>query len=1119
MALRISRRNAKGLQSAHRDFIILCAFAILVLALAVGFDIFDRFTHWYVQQEEPWELEEILVVIFVLSFGFGIFSYRRWKELSREVIERERVESDLREKSEWIRVLMDTLPNPLFYKDANGRYVGCNKAFEDFLGTFRAEIIGRDVYGLDRHHEFADKVKAKDEELFRNPGLQIYEWVITNRHGEPRNVLVHRATLSDPEGRVSGIVGIIVDITDHKRVESALRESETRWQYAIEGAGDGLWDWNVQTNEVFFSRHWKEMLGFEDQEIGTSPDEWDKRIHPEDKERVFADLNMHLNGHTATFDSEHRLLCKDGAYKWILDRGKVISRSKDGKPVRMIGTHSDIDHRKKVQAALEESEKRLRRAEEVAHFGNWEYHLDSGQVRTSDGARLIYGLDGSEDPADVFKIPLPEFRAMLEDALRGLVAEGKPYNVEFKIRRPTDGKIVHIHSMAEYSEEKRIVFGVIQDVTESREAKLALEDEYLRRRILFEQSRDGIAVIDDTGGLFEANAKYAEMLGYSMEELRDLYVWDWDVRWSREELEKQIRSIDVSGAFFETLHRRKDGTIYDVEISANAAVFSGRKLVFCVCRDISQRKATENALRESDAFIKVIIENLPIGLAVNFVQPARKLAYMNDYFPRYYRTTREALADPDCFWEVVYQEPEFRESLKKRVMDDCASGDPDRMFWPNIPISREGEETFYVSARNIYIPDRRLMLSIVWDVTGQVRADEERKRLEERLRRAEKMEAMGTMAGGVAHDLNNVLGIIVGYSEMLLYDLDESSPESSLAQEIHKGGQRAAAIVQDLLTLARRGVPSTRVMNLNKVLMDCQKSPEFKKLCSFHPKVRVNTDFEPNLLNIGGSSVHLEKSFMNLVANAAESMESGGVITVTTRNQYLDKPVVGYDEVKEGDYVVLSISDEGEGIAPGDLERIFEPFYTRKVMGRSGTGLGLAVVWGTVKDHNGYINVESVPGEGTTFTLFFPVTREEQTPEQISISVSEYMGKGETILVVDDIREQRELAAAMLKKMNYNVTSFSSGEEAVEYLKHHEVDLVVLDMIMEPGMDGLNTYAAMSEIHPGQKAIIVSGFAETDRVSSAQSLGAGAYVKKPYVLEKLALAVRQELDGVRRAQR
>jgi CheY-like chemotaxis protein len=181
-------------------------------------------------------------------------------------------------------------------------------------------------------------------------------------------------------------------------------------------------------------------------------------------------------------------------------------------------------------------------------------------------------------------------------------------------------------------------------------------------------------------------------------------------------------------------------------------------------------------------------------------------------------------------------------------------------------------------------------------------------------------------------------------------------------------------------------------------------------------------------------------------------------------------------------------------------------------MGRSGTGLGLAVVWGTVKDHDGYINVQSEEGKGSTFTLYFPATRQDISVEALAVSASAYMGRGESILIVDDVKGQRDLAAEILQNLNYNVASVSSGEEAVMYLKEHHVDLMVLDMIMDPGMDGLDTYRSVLEIHPKQKAIIVSGFSETDRVSTAQKLGAGAYMRKPYIIEKLGLSVRKELD-------
>jgi signal transduction histidine kinase/CheY-like chemotaxis protein len=262
-----------------------------------------------------------------------------------------------------------------------------------------------------------------------------------------------------------------------------------------------------------------------------------------------------------------------------------------------------------------------------------------------------------------------------------------------------------------------------------------------------------------------------------------------------------------------------------------------------------------------------------------------------------------------------------------------------------------------------------------------------------------------------------------------------------------------------------------------------------------------------------GSSVHLSKTVMNLVSNAAEAMPDGGKIKIATENRYIDQPIAGYDDVKEGDYVVLTVTDCVIGIPKDEIGRIFEPFYTKKVMGRSGTGFGMAVVWGTVKDHNGYIHIESKEGLGTAFKLYFPVTRIPKNGEENPTSINDYKGNGETILVVDDVEEQRTIASKFLKHLGYTVETASSGEEAVEYMDSNGADLVVLDMIMPPGIDGFETYKQLIARHPDQKAIIASGFSETDRVKKAQHLGAGRYVKKPYTMEKIGLAVKAELGN------
>ena len=411
-------------------------------------------------------------------------------------------------------------------------------------------------------------------------------------------------------------------------------------------------------------------------------------------------------------------------------------------------------------------------------------------------------------------------------------------------------------------------------------------------------------------------------------------------------------------------------------------------------------------------------------------------------------------------------------------------------------------------------PDKRFLYTqgIARDITERKLLEAERQKLEERLHNSEKIEALGAVAGGVAHDLNNVLGVLVGYSELILELIPDGNPMRKYADAILKSSEMGATIVQDLLTLARRNVPVSKVFDLNSIIANFIKTPVFEKLQRYHPLVSFRTDLAGDLSRVKGSPVHLEKTVMNLISNASEAISGRGEVTIRTENRYLDRAVRGYADVRPGEYAILSISDTGEGIAPANLDRIFEPFFTKKAMGRSGTGLGLAVVSETVKDHKGYIDVQSEEGRGSTFTLYFPVTRQHLSEPLPKTDVEQYLGRGESILVVDDVDEQQEVAASMLTRLGYQVQTVSSGEEALAYLQAHEVDLLVLDMIMAPGIDGLETYRQARAIRPEQKAIIVSGCPESDRVAQAGELGPAAYVQKPYILEKIGLTIRHQLQ-------
>ncbi len=432
----------------------------------------------------------------------------------------------------------------------------------------------------------------------------------------------------------------------------------------------------------------------------------------------------------------------------------------------------------------------------------------------------------------------------------------------------------------------------------------------------------------------------------------------------------------------------------------------------------------------------------------------------------------------------------------------------------NVNILKNGENAWISwSNKAVFDKDGNLseILCVGSDITERKMAEEEKRKLEMQLQRSQKMEAIGMLAGGVAHDLNNILSGVVSYPEILLMEVPEGSSMRKSLEVIKRSGEKAAAIVQDLLTLARRGVNISNTVNLNTVIREFIRSPECNRILEYHGNVRCELQLDPDLMNILGSEVHLSKTLMNLMSNAAEAMIKGGVVIVATENRYVDAPVHGYDLIEEGEYAVMTVSDTGVGISPEDLKRIFEPFYSKKVMGRSGTGLGMAVIWSTVKDHQGYIDVRSTVGKGTCFELYFPITRRGLDDTDARDSLDALRGN-EKILVIDDVDDQREIARRLLEKLGYTVDVAACGEDAVKYLGESGADLILLDMIMDPGIDGLETYRRILEIRPGQKAIIVSGFSESDRVKETLELGAGSYVKKPYRLHDMARAIRSELD-------
>lgn len=505
-------------------------------------------------------------------------------------------------------------------------------------------------------------------------------------------------------------------------------------------------------------------------------------------------------------------------------------------------------------------------------------------------------------------------------------------------------------------------------------------------------------------------------------------------------------------------------------------------------------------LKKSEERYRTLLDSSPDPIVVNDING--DVTYVNSAFTSIFGWTGEEMLSRQLDIMPADTQKNLGIMLQKIIAGINISGLETGLM------TKKGEQLAVgINGAALYDKDGGVMGSILVmrDVTVE-------NRLKEQLSHAKKMEALGTLAGGVAHDLNNILSGVVTYPEVVLMSLPKDNPVRATLESIKSSGEKAAAVVQDLLTLARRGTAIAEPINLNEVTKEFTVSPEFIKIRNTHPLVDFQIKLEPGLFNILGSPVHIGKTIMNLIMNGAEAIEGTGVINVSSFNRYIEYGEETVAGMEEGDYACLQVRDTGIGISKEDCLRIYEPFFTKKVMGRSGTGLGMAVVWGTVQDHNGFIELQSEQGKGTTFTLYFPATRESLKKQQFAELISSCKGDGETILVVDDVKEQREIASTILVALEYEPIAVESGEKAVAYLQDHKVDLVIIDMIMDPGMDGLETYQEILKIDKTQKVIIASGFSETARVKKARKLGVNHYVSKPYLVETIALAIKESLE-------
>lgn len=636
-----------------------------------------------------------------------------------------------------------------------------------------------------------------------------------------------------------------------------------------------------------------------------------------------------------------------------------------------------------------------------------------------------------------------------------------------------------------------------------RPVEETLYDEFMR------SIYDAVVIADAGGRIVDGNGRALDLFGLTAPELCAHTIFSLVSGFTQSVL-NTIR-VNMDNRQFTLLNayaRSKERDLFLVEIAPSQLHLGGEVHWLFFIRDITLRVQAEAKQRESEECFRTIFENASDGIIVTDI-PTRKFVMVNNTICDMLGYAREELLALGL--EDVHPAedlPHVLDKFMKQVRRELKTAE-------DLPIRRKDGSVFFADVTTFFITlaDKTYIAGIFRDITERKQAVEYLLKTQAQLDRAERLEMAGRIAGHIAHDFNNLLTPLMAYPGLIREQLAPGSPVLKDLQTIEKTARAMADINQQLLALSRRGYHEHRALNINDVIRD---ATDLLRRGGQTADIRFDLRLAEDLQNIKGSAQQLLRVIQNLCQNAIEAMQDqGGALTVSTVNICLDKSLSTAETVVAGDYVSVVVEDTGGGIPADIRERIFEPFFTTKQPNRQrGSGLGLSVVHGIVQDHKGYIEMASEVGRGTRFSLYFPVCR-EAIP---AITDEAVPGGTETLLIVDDDPVQIEAVSRLVARLGYTVQGARSGEETIEIMKKCREekrpfpDLVLLDMVMAPGLNGAEVYRRIKAINPGQKAIILSGYEELAEVAKAKALGAGAFIHKPVDLGRLAKAIRQELD-------
>ncbi len=648
------------------------------------------------------------------------------------------------------------------------------------------------------------------------------------------------------------------------------------------------------------------------------------------------------------------------------------------------------------------------------------------------------------------------------------------------------------------------VQGVLRDITERRDIQEALRESEERFRALIENSSDILEVIDSNGILTYASPSVERILGYRPEELTGKpgteIVHPDDLPAVAEGFEEAFKNpgkpvITVCRC------RHKDGTWRVLEgTGTNHLENPAVKGFISNTRDITERKQSEKSLRDSEEKYRTLFEN---AIEAIYVAQDERIVFANPKTEELYGYSAQELASRPLTSFIHEKDRDMvLERHKKRLSGDETPPD----VYPFRIIDREGFIKWVeLKVTPFSWNNRPAALCFQADITKRIQAQEERRKLQDQFHAAQKMESLGTLAGGIAHNFNNVLMGIQGRASLMLMDKDGFHPDFEHLRGIEEYVKNAAELTKDLLGFARGGKYQPRPTDLNSLIKE-----ENHMFGSTRKEIRVYEKYENNMSTVEVDRGQMRQVLMNLYVNAWQAMPAGGNLYVQTENVNIDLNHPRPFEITPGRYAKISVTDDGLGMDEATRERIFEPFFTTQEMGK-GTGLGLSSVYGIVKNHGGFVTVYSEKGEGTTFNIYLPAS--DKVVESAKRTYGVPVKGSETVLLVDDEEMIIEVGKDLLNNLGYSVLIAGSGKEAIEVYKKNKdrIDIVVLDMIM-PDMGGGETFDRLKEIYPDIKVLLSSGYSITGQAQEIIDRGCSGFIQKPFNLNTLSQKIRETLE-------